>query len=877
MSITTQITVAATAETIIITAPGALRGPMGDVTPEVTALVERAELGAEQASTSAGQAASSAAQAGDSAAESASSAGSAAGSAAAASEDAIAAEASKTAAGLSESAAEQSATDAAASASAAGRFIMVSATAPTQRTNNTPLQIADEWQDSVNNLRMSWTGSAWVALNSSAQGLEARLSAPTGTEVVHHMSRDLSDKLEADLFTPGDLGAVADVAGNIDPYKQFLARRKPALPPVGLAPLPQLNLISETQIGKAHQAFPSAVRYNGYDFILYREGGAHLENLPIANKPRLVAVKRNVKTGLIEDRKIIYQVTETDPRDPNILRDNRGNAILVGGVFKVVIFEWISNYLPGSSRVLVYDLDPANLAAGLVNPVVISGIDAVKSDVRQLTSGEFVFVGYTAANICYLTRTANWADFTLELIGPGNECALAESLDGYLHVIARAEENYGVETTIWYVKPVGSTWRIHDVLPHTLNAPTFIMGATFTQSSAAGGIGSSGWVLLARDKGNRKYLDAAELPTSDLVAFYFKDDSGVSIKRVGQYQVLCPGTIGCGIVSSGDANYCSAIIDPETGNLEIYTYTDLKIRPLNILSTTGTVIFSISGRLTPDGILIKPRRNISAVRNGDFKQGKFGWSSLRTGATFVTSGGNTELKLVDAFGLVQYLLETKAGETIFPSLRMRTESTSRPDFSHFTLEIYRQDISGSYVQIKTMTPSIGSPTLSPYYHRVVGVPFVADGSSHLIILRPATGVVATSYVDEFVLSDSYDQTPSEIKKFAPIIMSKDITLAISAGGGTNLAVAGYSNSIWSGEFGLAKDPVNLPYISDGTDSIILRFDNCLSRAGTVPVIPYATKVNADGSISGSFFSPNAGTIATSVTTKLVVTFVPKDV
>lgn len=34
---------------------------------------------------------------------------------------------------------------------------------------------------------------------------------------------------------------------------------------------------------------------------------------------------------------------------------------------------------------------------------------------------------------------------------------------------------------------------------------------------------------------------------------------------------------------------------------------------------------------------------------------------------------------------------------------------------------------------------------------------------------------------------------------------------------------------------------------------------------------------ADGSISGSFFSPNAGTIATSVTAKLVVTFVPKDV
>ena len=749
---------------------------------------------------------------------------------------------------------------------------------PTTRNNGQPLEPGDETWNSTDKQPYWWNGTAWVALNSSAQELEVRLSSPDGSGVLHHIERSLADKLIADIYTPADVGAIPDTTENIQPYLSYLSSRKPALPPIGLAPLPQLNLISETQIGKAHQAFPAAVRHAGYDYVIYREGGAHLENLPFANKPRLAVAKRNVTTGLIEDRKVIYQVTETDPRDPNILRDNRGNAILVGGVFKIVIFEWLSNYLPGSSRVVVFDLDPTNLTAGLVNPVVISGIDAVKSDVRQLAGGEYVFVGYTSDNICSLIRTVNWTTFTSELIGPGNECAVAESLDGNLHVIARAEENYGVEATVWYVKPVGLAWRIHDVLPHTLNAPTFIMGATFAQSTAAGGVGSSGWVLLARDKGNRKYLDAAELPTSDLVAFYFKDDSGVSIKRVGQYQVLCPGTIGCGIVSSGDANYCSAVIDPDTGNLEIYTYIDLKIRPLNILSTTGTVIFSLSGRLTPDGIIIIPRKNMSIVRNGDFKQGKFGWATLRTGCSFVTAGGNTELKLVDAFGLVQCIFDTKAGETVFPSLRMRTSSTSRPDFSHFTLEVYRKDsVTGESVLIKTMTPSVGSPALSSSYHRVVGVPFITDGSSHSIILRPATGVVATSYVDEFVLSDSYDQVPSEINRFSPIVMSRDITLAIPAGGGgANLANAGYSNSIWSGEFGLTKDPVNLPYISDGTDSIILRFDNCLSRAGTVPVIPYATKVNADGSISGSFFSPNTGTIATSVTAKLVVTFVPKD-
>lgn len=65
MSISTQITVVATAEQIIITAPGALRGPqgipgpMGDVTPEVTQLVADAEAAAASAIESKGEAAQS--------------------------------------------------------------------------------------------------------------------------------------------------------------------------------------------------------------------------------------------------------------------------------------------------------------------------------------------------------------------------------------------------------------------------------------------------------------------------------------------------------------------------------------------------------------------------------------------------------------------------------------------------------------------------------------------------------------------------------------------------------------------------------------------------------------------------------------------------
>lgn len=108
-------------------------------------------------------------------------------SAAAASASAAEALTSKTEAKTSETAAKTSETNAKASetaalpAVAAGlRFCGVSATAPTTRTNGTVLQRADEYQNSVDNLRYSWSGTAWVPLNSSAQSIELALSGPDG-------------------------------------------------------------------------------------------------------------------------------------------------------------------------------------------------------------------------------------------------------------------------------------------------------------------------------------------------------------------------------------------------------------------------------------------------------------------------------------------------------------------------------------------------------------------------------------------------------------------------------------------------------------------------------------------------------------------------
>ena len=126
MSISTQITVAADAETIVVTAPGALRGPMGDVTPEVTELVERAEAAKDQAGVSAGQAAGSATQAAadaasalDSKTSAMSSAEQASASEIAAKDSEIAAASSEAAAALSETNSAQAAADALASKNAA--------------------------------------------------------------------------------------------------------------------------------------------------------------------------------------------------------------------------------------------------------------------------------------------------------------------------------------------------------------------------------------------------------------------------------------------------------------------------------------------------------------------------------------------------------------------------------------------------------------------------------------------------------------------------------------------------------------------------------------------------------------------------------------
>lgn len=100
--------------------------------------------------------------------------------AASAASSALAALNSQTAAKTSETNAKASETAALPAIVAGLRFCGVSATAPTTRPNGTALQVADEYHNSADKLRYSWSGSAWVALNASVQQLEISLASTSG-------------------------------------------------------------------------------------------------------------------------------------------------------------------------------------------------------------------------------------------------------------------------------------------------------------------------------------------------------------------------------------------------------------------------------------------------------------------------------------------------------------------------------------------------------------------------------------------------------------------------------------------------------------------------------------------------------------------------
>lgn len=81
-----------------------------------------------------------------------------------------------------------------------GRWCGLRSLAPTTRINGTALQEGDEYQNTTDKLRYTWSGSAWVALNSSAQQLESRLASTVitdGAHIVKHKQGSVASYLDS--------------------------------------------------------------------------------------------------------------------------------------------------------------------------------------------------------------------------------------------------------------------------------------------------------------------------------------------------------------------------------------------------------------------------------------------------------------------------------------------------------------------------------------------------------------------------------------------------------------------------------------------------------------------------------------------------------
>lgn len=644
---------------------------------------------------------------------------------------------------------------------------------------------------------------------------------------------------------------------NIASVSKFLAARQTVLKLPAIersVPQPKLHLISEMANGKNFQGFPAAVRHDGTDFILYREGLGHVETPPFGTKARLVCAVRPTNGIAPTGRTVIYAPTGIDPRDPNILRDDYGNAILVGGVFKVVMFEWAGDYTSGSASAKVFDLDPANIAAGLVNPVTIPlPVQAVKSDVRLLDNGDYAFIGYSIANTCYLVTTADWATFATEEIGPGNESAFCQTQDGALNVVARAEERFGEATTVFYKKPAGGTWYIHDVLPYTLNAPTLVKGQGIRVISSYPE-GSDGWLLFARDKSGRTALTSVTAPISELVAFRSKESFGQTISKFTDRTTIM-GTPRGGVAPVGDNHYCSVIAANFSGDLEIYTYAEFKTA-LELAATSFYVaVWRIQARFDGDqGVRPKLPSRRNYIKNGAFEQGGHGFDLTNPNIEVVQDAatGRNLLRVTDAMAsnLPYFLVDTVAGETLFLKAKMRLNSSNLTTGRH--VEIAINDFStGSSVLLQTEIPELDPLDFGTDWVEVAFRPFVAPGNRLLIAIK-TNGAISSAETDfaEIALSDDYGVGLAPPVRLTDRVVVGALAFGVAPTGGQS-ASGTYSSNIWTA-LGLTKLYSGLPMPAAAAADVTIALNNCLTQGGSLKCICTSATVNSDGSVSASF-------------------------
>lgn len=696
----------------------------------------------------------------------------------------------------------------------------------------------------------------------------------------------IASAIEAAADYSSAVAMVANTPGNVDAVDYVITANNARRARIGASSLAaqdvKINLVGAVQNGKSFQGFPSSVRLSdGSDLILYREGIGHTEQTPIASGAVLTAGIRSAGAISISSRNTVFSVAGVDPRDPSILRDNFGHAVLVGGMLKVIIFKYATDYSLSNCSAAVYDLDPGNVAAGLVNPVAIpSPIKAVKSDVRKLSDNTYGFVGYDISHNAYFVQTPDWSTFTSQLIGPGNESALCETADGMLNVISRSEENHGNRSTIFYKRQLsGGDWYVHDVLPYTLSAPTLVQLGGYNTPPVTNG--NFGWGLFARDKTGRLALTPSLLPISNLVCFVSKNDYGRTIDTFVSRSVVA-GLALPGVSPDGDAHYCSVIAGKKSGDLDIYTYGPLITSFDGADTSLVTSCYRVQATYDAvDGVRPERMSRINWIRNGDFRQGDAGYDIAAASASAVTIindvvTGNPMMKVANTIAAgIGLLAIAPKGETLFPKIRLRTLSSNLANGRHIVLRLYDYS-TGSAVLINTVYPELPTDIFDGRWHTVVLPPIVSTGRLYMSIDDESGITAAETHISNLVLSDDYTRDLPDPNPMRAIIARATVTFNGVPTGGQK-AAAIYSNGFWA-LFGLVKRASGIPYGARSAADISVSLENITTNAGALRLIDVGTVVNVDGTITANLaVAPGeTGTIGATVSASALVTITTPD-
>jgi Phage T7 tail fibre protein len=640
-----------------------------------------------------------------------------------------------------------------------------------------PPTVGDEYFNSTSNLLKRFNGAAWQGSDINT----ANLAAPSGASSVGLPALGSSDVAET----------VQDALQRKAYEVRLLGHSATTLP------TPKYSVLSTTPDGNGNHAFPSVARYNGVDYVFYRSGAQHT-----GNDGTIKVHQVSVDTGVLLSTTTVLDLAY-DSRDPCVLTDDYGRVVLVGGKMKIVLFH------AGTPSVSVYELDPANVAAGLVGRVDLPAtVAAAKTDVKPLAGGGYGFTAYTADSLqCYWVTTPDWVTFTLELIGPGNECAWGQQADGTVVVIARQE--VAPYCAKLYKKPVAGAWTLHSTLPLRLAAPTLRKTATPMVSDTVQDVTGKhgGWLLLAKDRRESPSMNGLDVGAMRLVALVSRNNYGRDINDFAICQDIM-GTVHTSLKldPTGDSFYASAVTSEFGSAVTVYSHMQINADVFQPYGSYVIKIIRLLARFVPGvGLVTQPPRRApeNLVLNGNMVSGKH-W---QVGQNTTRANGRITVANFSGSPSTYSVLQLKAGQQLRIFARARRVSGDGDSIArHLSVELVR--VTGSVV-IGTLYQVGTLARLGTDFHILRSQPYDIPADGAYMLQVKGTNVASVSELDWLYLGEAED-----LLEYAPANDNdlSSVQTASFAGttGGTPVLTSTYSAAFWD-LFGFTKEATGRPF------------------------------------------------------------------